>query len=97
MSAASAPIPEMWTQSAPVKVVAVGLEAAGSGAQMRQPLFTRPARKASIKRSQTLPVLRASALDDVVVARSGDCPKVFRFRRRFEQPTAEISKARCPE
>jgi hypothetical protein len=31
MSPAAAPIPEMWTRSAPVKVVAVGLEAADSG------------------------------------------------------------------
>ena len=61
----------------------------GSRAQMRQPLFTRPARKAFIKRSQTLPVLRASALDDIVVARSGNCPEVFRFWRRFEQRSAE--------
>src|ERR1035441_5818947 len=89
MSAAAAPIPEVWTQSAPVKVVAVGLEAADSGTQISRPLFTRPVRKAFIKRSQTLPVLQASALDDVVVARSGDCPKDLRFRRRFEQPSAE--------
>src|ERR1035438_7618225 len=35
------------------------------------------------------PALRARALDDVVVARSGDCPKVLRFRRRVEQRSAE--------
>jgi hypothetical protein len=75
----------MWTLSAPGKVVAVGLEAADGGAQ----LFTRLARKAFIKRSQTIPVLRASAFDDVVVPRSGDCPKDFRFRHRFEQRSAE--------
>src|ERR1035441_9058430 len=89
MSAAAAPIPEVWTQSAPVKVVAVGLEAADSGTQISRPLFTRPVRKAFIKRSQTFPVLRASALDDIVVARSENCPKALRFRRRFAQRSSE--------
>src|ERR1017187_6638390 len=56
---------------------------------MRQPLFARLVRKAFIKRSQTFPVLRTSALDDVVVARSGNCPEVFRFRRSSEQRSAE--------
>src|ERR1019366_1778027 len=54
-----------------------------------QPLFTRPVREAFIKRSQTFPVLRASALGDVVVVRSGNRPKVFRFPRRAEQRPAE--------
>src|ERR1035441_9779834 len=56
---------------------------------MRQPLFTRPAPKAFIERPQAFPVLRARALDDVVVARSVGCRKVFRFRRRFKQRSAE--------
>src|ERR1035441_2655386 len=77
--------PSRWSQSdgRRLRWVRVGREAGDGGARRRQPLSARAALKAFIKRSQTLPVLQASALDDVVVARSGDCPKVFRFRRRL--------------
>ena len=66
------------------------LAAGGRGWPRIARLLTRPVHKAFIKRSQAFPVLRASALDDVVVASSGNCPKVFRFRRSVEQRPAEL-------
>src|ERR1019366_4622187 len=53
-------------------------------------LLAQPASKALIKRCQPSPVLRASALDYVVVVGSRNCPERLRFRRSVEQRPAEL-------
>ena len=54
------------------------------------PLLARQGCQAFIERSQAFPVLRASAINDVVVIRSGNYPEGLRFCRSVEQRLAEL-------